>query len=85
MKHLLSIFAAGVLGAAALGVTASTASAAVVCNAGECWHTTQSYTYPPEARVIVHPNEWKWKEGENYKWREHEGRGYWNKDEWRTW
>jgi hypothetical protein len=32
--------------------------------------------------VIIHPDDWRWKEGENYKWREHEGRGYWNHGTW---
>ena len=61
----------------------TTASAAIACNsAGDCWHVHGDYTFHPDFGVIVHPNDWAWKEGEHYKWREHEGRGYWHGDSW---
>ena len=62
----------------------TTASAAIACNsAGDCWHVHGDYTFHPDSGVIVHPNDWAWKEGEHYKWREHEGRGYWHGDIWK--
>jgi hypothetical protein len=60
-------------------------SSVVVCNAaGYCWHTDQSYAYPQSAQIQVHPHGWMWNSGENYAWREHPGRGYWNGDEWQV-
>jgi len=61
------------------------ASAAVVCTGPVCWHTQQAYDYPPDARVTVHPDDWRWGAKENYSWREHEGRGYWHGDRWMEW
>src|SRR5262245_9729152 len=57
---------------------ATTASAAIVCNAeGDCWRTKERYTYPPDAGVRVYADDWKWGPNDKYRWREHEGRGYW--------
>jgi hypothetical protein len=53
--------------------SAMSASAAVVCSGSVCWHTPSAYEYPPEAGVVVHPNEWRWGPGEHFTWREHEG------------
>ena len=62
------------VGASALALTATTASAEIVCNGqGECWHAREHAVYKPEFGVRVHPNDWKWKENEHYKFREHEG------------
>jgi hypothetical protein len=33
--------------------------------------------------LTIHPDGWKWKEGERHTWREHEGRGYWKGGEWK--
>ena len=61
---------------------ASAAQAAVVCNSdGDCWHARETYTYPPAAGIVVHPDAWRW-EGDRYRWREHEGRGYWHGHDW---
>jgi len=61
----------------AFALTATAASAEIVCNGeGECWHAREHVEYKPEFGVRVHPDDWKWKESEHYKWREHEGRGY---------
>ena len=80
-KLLLGVAAgAGVLGFSALG-----ASAAIVCTEDVCWHTTTTYEYPAEARVIVHPDSWSWGPGERFRWREHAGRGYWRGDNWVEW
>ena len=70
-------FALGVFGAA------STASAAIVCNAaGECWHVKRALAYPAEAGIVVHPNGWRWRAREHFVFREHTGRGYWRNGVW---
>lgn len=68
-----------------LGVGVATASADIACVGPVCWHTTERYEYPPDARVTVHPNEWKAGPNEHYTFREHEGRGYWRGDRWQEW
>ena len=73
------------LGAGALALSAMSASAAIVCAGPVCWHTHDVYEYPGEARVIVHPDDWRWGAGDHYRWREHEGRGYWRGDRWVAW
>jgi hypothetical protein len=73
----------GLIGAASFVAATSAASAAVICNEdGDCWRTGTSYTYPPHARVTIHDDNWKWGEGQRYRWREHEGRGFWRGDAW---
>ncbi len=74
-----------VMGAAVLTLSAISASAAVVCSGNVCWHTHESYDYPPTAGVIIHPDDWRWGPSEHYTWREHEGRGYWHGDRWMEW
>ncbi len=66
-----------------IAVSAMSATAAVVCNDSVCWHTHETYTYPPEAHVTIHEDTWK--PTEKYVIREHEGRGYWKGDTWETW
>ena len=71
--------------AAAIGLTAmvTSASAAIVCNQeGDCWHVKGRYNYRPEFGITVHPNNWRWGAGEKWRWREHEGRGYWRNGVW---
>jgi hypothetical protein len=82
MRKLLAI---GVAATGVLGVSAVTASADIACVGPVCWHTTERYEYPPDAKVIVHPNDWKAGPNEHYTWREHEGRGYWRGDRWTEW
>jgi hypothetical protein len=61
-----------------LAFGATTASAAVVCNdEGDCWRTKERYTYPPDAGVRIYSDDWRWGPNDKYRWREHEGRGYW--------
>jgi hypothetical protein len=84
--RLASKAAAGaILGAGFLAASAISASAAIVCSGNVCWHTHETYSYPPEARVIVHDDSWKWGPNEKYTFREHDGRGYWREDKWVTW
>jgi hypothetical protein len=59
-------------------------SARTVCNEdGDCWHATTDYDYQPSFGLSIHPNDWKWKEGEKHAWREHEGKGYWKGGSWK--
>ena len=84
-KLMLQGAMAAILGAAALAATASTASAEIVCNgAGDCWHAHDHYTYEPTFGVTIHPDNWKWADRDHYRWREHEGRGYWRNGLWVT-
>jgi opacity protein-like surface antigen len=69
--------------ASALALSATAASAAIVCNdEGECWHRNGEAKYGPDLRLTVHPDNWKWAQHEKYKWREHGGHGYWGKGVW---
>jgi hypothetical protein len=59
-------------------------SSVVACNEdGYCWHSTERYDYPTGSNVVIHPRNWRWREGENYAWREHPGRGFWHGNQWR--
>lgn len=71
-----------VVAAGALAFSASAASAAIVCNdEGDCWHANRS-DFKPEFKLRVHPDNWKWGPSERFKWREHEGHGYWRGGKW---
>ena len=72
-------------GAGLLALSAVSASAAIVCSGNVCWHTTTTYEYPSESRVIVHPDGWRWGPSERFSFREHTGRGYWREDKWIGW
>jgi hypothetical protein len=87
MKTILTTAAiAATLALGGVAVTATTASARVVCNAqGDCWHTDRRAAYP---HVVLesHPDDWyfhqKWDDGRRH-WREaHEGRGYYDHGAW---
>lgn len=85
MKSYAKWIAATVAAAAIAVMTASTASAYVVCNQeGECWHTGHRYHYHPEFGLVIHPDGWRWRHDEHYVWREHHGRGYWHNGVWIT-
>jgi hypothetical protein len=74
---------AALVGAAVLVLATGGASADIVCNdEGECWHVKERYEYKPELKLHVYPDDWKWGEKEHYKWREHEGHGYWRGGVW---
>jgi hypothetical protein len=82
----MKVLTTAVFGAAcALALSATAASANIACNReGDCWHVQGRYEYRPEFGVVVHPDSWKWaeREHEKYRWREHEGRGYWRDGVW---
>jgi hypothetical protein len=83
MKTVSKLAAVALVAASAFA--ASTASAAIACNrVGHCWHTTAAYTYRPAWGVVVHEDSWKWGPRDHYRWREHEGRGYWRGNRWIT-
>lgn len=75
-----------VIGAAfAIGLTATAASADIVCNRdGDCWHVRERHQYRPQFGLVVHPDNWAWgkHEARHYRWREHDGRGYWRRGVW---
>jgi hypothetical protein len=73
------------IGAGMLALTSVSASAAIACVGPVCWHTHEAYEYPSDARVVVHPDDWRWGQNEHFSWREHEGRGYWRGDRWTEW
>jgi hypothetical protein len=85
MTSLRKVLCSAAIGAGILGLSQVSASAGVACVGPVCWHTHDTYVYPPDARVVVHPDDWRWGPDEHYSWREHEGRGYWNGDRWRAW
>ena len=69
---------------AALALSATGACAAVVCNdEGDCWRIKEKRDYKPELKLRVYDDNWKWKEGEKYRWRESgTGHGYWRGGVW---
>ena len=82
-KYFATAGVAAVMGAATLAVTSVPASADVVCNRrGDCWHVRDHYDYRPEFGLVVHPDDWRWGHRDHYRWREHEGRGYWRNGLW---
>jgi len=85
MTFLKSTTLGAVLGASVLAASTANVSAAIACRGNVCWHTHERYEYPSEARVIIHPDDWRWRRHERYVWREHEGRGYWRGGRWMEW
>ena len=81
MKTLRTVLIAG---AGALALSATAASAAVVCNEeGDCWRVQGDRTYEPGLKLRVMPDDWKWKEGEKYRMREPgRGHGHWRNGVW---
>ena len=83
MRILKTTAFAAIVGASALAFTVTNASARIVCNdEGDYWHQREAFDYPAGVGVVIHPDDWKWKEGEKHSWREHEGRGYWRGGIW---
>ena len=83
--RLITTLASAAAGVALLAGSAVSASAAIACTGDVCWHTHEHYTYPPESKVIIHEDNWRWGPNEHYTFREHEGRGYWHGDHWTEW
>jgi hypothetical protein len=50
----------------------------------DCWHAKKKCDYRPEFNVQVYPDDWRWAEADNgkYRWRKHEGPGYWRGGVW---
>jgi hypothetical protein len=82
MRVLSKLLLGAAAGIGVLAFSALGASAAIVCSEDVCWHTTTIYEYPADARVTVHPDNWRWGSSERFRWREHEGRGYWRGERW---
>jgi hypothetical protein len=80
MKVMLMIAVATVFGLGTLLMN-SGARAEVVCNGDTCWHAHGDYHYPSGV-VVHHDDRWHWGHAEHYRWREHEGRGYWREGVW---
>lgn len=82
MKPLIKM---ALIGVSAIAFTGTSALAEIVCNDdGDCWHVKTRHEYKPEFRLKVYGDDWKWRDEDHakYRWREHEGRGYWNKGAW---
>jgi uncharacterized UPF0160 family protein len=73
-----------IVAAAVFTLSAATASAAVVCNdEGDCWRVRGEPRFEHSLRLRVMPEDWRWKEGEHYRWREPgRGHGYWRGGTW---
>jgi hypothetical protein len=80
MKLITAALAGAILGAVTLP-----ASADVACSGNVCWHVKERHVYPPESKVIIHEDSWRWRPEEKYEWREHEGRGFWREGKWVEW
>ena len=81
----MKAFTKAILGAGAgLALTSGAVTAAVVCNEdGDCWKTTETRVYEPTLKLRVQPDDWRWKEGEKYRWREPgRGHGYYRQGVW---
>lgn len=79
MKFLPILACAG-----ALAFSAAGASAAVVGNdEGDCWRVKERRDYDPGLKLRVHEDNWKWKDGEKYRWRDAgDGHGYYRGGVW---
>ena len=86
-RLLISGAASAVLGAAAIILSAGSASAYVACNhEGDCWHTEARVT-TPGVTFDYHPDDWyfhrHWDSDRDHHWRDyHEGRGYYRSGVW---
>ena len=72
------------LGAAALAMTAGTASAAVACNDdGDCWRVRGRPAYDPGVQLRIYEDNWKGERGFKFRWRAPgRGHGYYRKGTW---
>lgn len=78
--------AAGALSVSAGALTVSTtpSEAAVVCNSdGDCWRVRGRPAYRPDFGLRVYGDDWRWRRGENYRWRDSgRGHGYYRDGVW---
>ena len=81
MKTLRTAILTGVC---ALALSATAASAAIVCNdEGDCWRVSGEPKYEPGLKLRIQKDDWKWKEGEKYRMREPgRGHGHWRGGSW---
>jgi hypothetical protein len=84
MSNAKNLVLAAALAGGALTFAAGPSLAAVVCVGEDCWHAKEHYEYPPDAHIVIHEDGWKWKDNDHFRWREHDGRGYWAGGEWRS-
>ena len=84
MRGIGSTVAGILIGGTAIVAASTAASAAIVCRGSVCWHVNEMREYPPDAGVVVHEDDWRWRPEERYEWREHEGHGYWRDGAWIT-
>ena len=85
MKVASKVLLGTAMGAGMLALFAASASASIVCSGNVCWHTTDRYEYPSDARVVIHEDTWKPSADARITFREHKGRGYWRDDKWIEW
>ena len=65
MNKLGKLLSGAVFGVGVLALTATSASAAIVCNRdGDCWHVPRAYAYQGGWGLTVHPNNWRWGMGD---------------------
>ena len=90
MKHVTKalLLAAGAItvSAGALTVSATPSLAAVVCNRdGDCWRVRGRPSYGPDLGLRIYGDDWRWRRGENYRWRKiGRGHGYYRDGAWIT-
>ena len=85
MNSRAKLVALSLAGLVMVAMSSLSASARIICNEdGACWHAQEEYAYPLSVSLSIHPDDWRWKEGEHYVWKEHQGRGYWHSGEWRA-
>ena len=88
MRTVGEMTLAALIGAGALALVSTGASAEIVCNhEGNCWHAHHGdFPDRPTLGLIIHPDGWRWedRDKEEYRWHEHAGRGYWEGDTWKS-
>jgi hypothetical protein len=83
MKTVTKAFVLSVVGAGAVALASTAASASIACSGNVCWHVHQAYHYPRGTDVVIHPDNWR--RGPKVVIREHTGRGYWRQGHWVKW
>lgn len=83
-KGLIMAAGAVLLAGGLTAVSSVEASAAVVCNRdGDCWKVRGKPRYKPEFGLRVYSDSWRWRRGEDYRWRKAgRGHGYYRNGVW---